>query len=352
MANSPGSFGIKVPKRHGLFRQEGQGRNAPCAARAKRTEMGQLRSGHILGISQLDQDEISFILDTAVSMKEILERPIKKVPPLRGKTIVNLFFEPSTRTKLSFELAAKRLSADTVGISASTSSVVKGETLIDTARNIEAMKPDIIVMRHSMSGAPYLISRYVSASVINAGDGTNEHPSQALLDLLTVREHFGTLEGLNITIIGDIAHSRVAHSDILAFTKMGARVTVCGPATMIPPEPDVLGARVCLDLRDAVRDADVVMALRIQKERLGKLSPFPSEREYAREFGLSAALKTYLKKEAIIMHPGPINRGVEMSPEMADAVNSVILKQVTNGVAVRMALFALLLTEVQKEVTE
>ncbi len=310
--------------------------------------MGELRARHILGISYLDRDEISFILDTAVSMKEILERPIKKVPPLRGKTIVNLFFEPSTRTKLSFELAAKRLSADTVGISASTSSVVKGETLIDTARNIEAMKPDIIVMRHSMSGAPHLISRYVRSSVINAGDGTNEHPSQALLDLLTVRERFGRLEGLNITIIGDIAHSRVAHSDILAFTKMGARVTVCGPATMMPPAPDILGARVCLDLRDAVRDADVVMALRIQKERLGQLSPFPSEREYARQFGLSRAVVPHLKKDAIIMHPGPINRGVEMTPEIADAVNSVILEQVTNGVAIRMALFTLILADVQK----
>ncbi len=310
--------------------------------------MGKLRARHILGISHLDQDEISYILDTAVSMKEILERPIKKVPPLRGRTIVNLFFEPSTRTKLSFELAAKRLSADSTGISSSTSSVVKGETLIDTARNIEAMRPDIIVMRHSMSGAPHLISRYVSASVINAGDGTNEHPSQALLDLMTVREHFGRLAGLNITIVGDIAHSRVAHSDILAFTRMGARVTVCGPATMMPPQPDVLGARVCLDLREAVRDADVVMALRIQKERLGRLSPFPSEREYARNFGLSRAIVPHLRKDAIIMHPGPINRGVELSPGLADGENSVILDQVTNGVAIRMALFTLILADVHK----
>ncbi len=310
--------------------------------------MGNLRARHILGISHLDKDEISFILDTAVSMKEILERPIKKVPPLRGKTIVNLFFEPSTRTKLSFELAAKRLSADTVGISASTSSVVKGETLIDTARNIEAMKPDIIVMRHSMSGAPHLLARYVHSAIINAGDGTNEHPSQALLDLMTVREHFGTLKGLNVTIIGDIAHSRVAHSDILAFTRMGSKVTVCGPATMMPPKPAELGARVCLDLREAIRDAHVVMALRIQKERLGVLSPFPSEREYAEKFGLSQAVVKHLSKDAIIMHPGPINRGVEMSPEIADGINSVILRQVTNGVAVRMALFTLLLADLQE----
>ncbi|RUM92448.1 MAG: aspartate carbamoyltransferase [Thermodesulfatator sp.] len=310
--------------------------------------MGNLKAKHILGISHLDRDEIAFILDTAESMKDILERPIKKVPPLRGKTIVSLFFEPSTRTKLSFDLAAKRLSADTVGISASTSSVVKGETLIDTARNIEAMKPDIIVMRHSMSGAPHLISRYVGSAVINAGDGTNEHPSQALLDLLTVREHFGTLEGLNVTIIGDIAHSRVAHSDILAFTAMGSRVTVCGPATMMPPEAEQLGARVCLDIREAVRDAHVVMALRIQKERQGRLSPFPSEREYSKRFGLSKAIVPHLRKDAIIMHPGPINRGVEMSPEIADGINSVILQQVTNGVAVRMALFTLLLADVQR----
>ncbi len=310
--------------------------------------MGKLKARHILGIAHLGMEEISFILDTAVSMKEIMERPIKKVPPLRGKTIVNLFFEPSTRTKLSFELAAKRLSADTVSIAASTSSVVKGETLIDTARNIEAMRPDIIVIRHSMSGAPYMLSRHVGSAIINAGDGTNEHPSQALLDLMTVREHFGRIDGLKVTIIGDIAHSRVAHSDILAFTRMGASVTVCGPATMMPPEPGELGAKVCLDLKDAIRDADVVMALRIQKERLGRLSPFPSEREYADRFGISTAIEPYLKKDVIIMHPGPINRGVELSPEIADGINSVILKQVTNGVAVRMALYTLLLADLQE----
>ena len=309
-------------------------------------DMKKLKTRHILGIAYLDADEIAFILDTAESMKEILDRPIKKVPPLRGKTIVNLFFEPSTRTKLSFDLAAKRLSADTVGISASTSSIVKGETLIDTAKNIEAMKPDIIVMRHSMSGAPHLIARHVDAAVINAGDGTNEHPSQALLDLMTVREHFGRIEGLRITIIGDIAHSRVAHSDILAFRKMGAEVTVCGPATMMPPALDALGARTSLDLEDAVRDADVVMALRIQKERQG-LPLIPSEREYAERFGLSERVFPLMKSHAVVMHPGPINRGVEMSPAVADSARSLVLKQVTNGVAVRMALFVLLLADVK-----
>ncbi len=310
--------------------------------------MTKLKSRHILGISHLDREEISFILDTAESLKEILDRPIKKVPPLRGKTIVNLFFEPSTRTKLSFELAAKRLSADTVGISASTSSVVKGETLIDTARNIEAMRPDIIVMRHSMSGAPHLLARYIDSAIINAGDGTNEHPSQALLDLMSVKEHFGRIEGLNITIIGDIAHSRVAHSDILAFSKMGAKVTVCGPATMMPPGIETLGCHALYDLRQAVRDADVVMALRIQKERQG-MALFPSEREYARVFGLDTSIFSVIKESCVIMHPGPINRGVEMSPEVADSSRAIILDQVTNGVAVRMALFTLLLTDSREE---
>ncbi len=310
--------------------------------------MTKLKSRHILGITHLDRKEISFILDTAESLKDILERPIKKVPPLRGKTIVNLFFEPSTRTKLSFELAAKRLSADTVGISASTSSVVKGETLIDTARNIEAMRPDIIVMRHSMSGAPHLLTRYINSAVINAGDGINEHPSQALLDLMSVKEHFGRIEGLNITIIGDIAHSRVAHSDILAFSKMGAKVTVCGPATMMPPGIETLGCRALYDLRRAVRDADVVMALRIQKERQG-MALFPSEREYARVFGMDVGIFSVIKESCVIMHPGPINRGVEMSPEVADSSRAIILNQVTNGVAVRMALFTLLLTDSREE---
>ncbi len=310
--------------------------------------MKRLKSRHILGISHLDAKEIAFILDTAESLKEILERPIKKVPPLRGKTIVHLFFEPSTRTKLSFELAAKRLSADTVSISKTTSSVVKGETLIDTARNIEAMKPDIIVMRHSMTGAPHLLTNYIDSAVINAGDGINEHPSQALLDLFSVREHFGHIEGLNITIVGDILHSRVAHSDIMAFSKMGARVKVCGPATMMPPAIERLGCKVVLDLREAIKDADVVMALRIQKERQG-MALFPSDREYARVFGLDINIFSMLKDDCVIMHPGPINRGVEMSHEVADSDRSIILDQVTNGVAVRMALFTLLLAEPRQE---
>ncbi len=309
--------------------------------------MNRLRSRHVLGISHLEADEITYILDTAEALKGILERPIKKVPPLRGRTVVHLFFEPSTRTKLSFELAAKRLSADTVGITASASSVVKGETLIDTARNIEAMKPDVIVMRHPMSGAPHIMSRFVNSAVINAGDGTNEHPSQALLDLMTVREHLGRLDGLNITIVGDIAHSRVAHSDILAFTKMGARVTVCGPATMLPIDVESMGATVRYSIKEAIRDADVIIALRIQKERQGR-SLIPSIREYASFFGINAATLRYARPDALIMHPGPINRGVEMSPEVADGDHSVILDQVTNGVAVRMALLSVLLADPAK----
>ncbi len=306
--------------------------------------MKRLRSRHVLGISYLEPEEIVYILDTAEALRGILERPIKKVPPLRGRTVVHLFFEPSTRTKLSFELAAKRLSADTVGITSSASSVVKGETLIDTARNIEAMKPDVIVMRHPMSGAPHVMARYVNSAVINAGDGTNEHPSQALLDLMTVRQHKGRLDGLNITIVGDIAHSRVARSDIIAFTRMGSRVTVCGPATMLPPDAESLGAMVSYNVREAIRDADVIIALRIQKERQGR-SLIPSSREYASFFGINADTLRDVRPDVLIMHPGPINRGVEMSPEVADGKRSVILDQVTNGVAIRMALLSLLLAD-------
>ncbi len=304
--------------------------------------MSKLRSRHITGILNLSREEIAFILDTAESLKDILERPIKKVPPLRGRTVVHLFFEPSTRTRLSFELAAKRLSADTIGISAAASSVVKGETLIDTARNIEAMRPDVIVMRHPMSGAPHLMARHVKSAVINAGDGINEHPSQALLDLMTVREHLGSIDGIKVTIIGDIAHSRVAHSDILAFTKMGAKVTVSGPATMLPAVPEALGARVCLDIGKAINDADVIIVLRIQKERQGH-SLIPSAREYAACFGLTMEKLSVARPDCLIMHPGPINRGIEMAPEVADSDRSVILEQVTNGVAVRMALLSLIL---------
>ncbi len=297
---------------------------------------------HILGINELSPQDIELILNTADSLKEILERPIKKVPPLRGRTVVHLFFEPSTRTRLSFELAAKRLSADTVSVSASTSSVVKGETLIDTAQNIESMKPDVVVLRHPHSGAPHIISKHISASVINAGDGINEHPSQALLDLMSVKENKGRISGLKILIVGDIAHSRVAHSDILGFTKMGANVTVCGPATLIPKDIEGLGARVELDLDKAIKDADVVIALRIQKERQGRLL-IPSLREYAMQYGITFKRLELAKTDAIVMHPGPVNRGVELPPEVADCPQSIILDQVTNGVAVRMAILTLLL---------
>lgn len=297
---------------------------------------------HILGIEQLSTEDISYILSTADSFKEISARPIKKVPTLRGHTIINLFFEPSTRTRLSFEVAAKRMSADTFNISPSTSSTTKGETLIDTARNISAMHPDIIIIRHSCSGAPHLLSRYVDAAVINAGDGAHEHPSQGLLDLLTVKEHRGTLSGLKIAIIGDISHSRVAHSDIVGFTKMGSEVYVYGPSTLIPKGIDQLGAVVCTSLSQAVRDADVVMTLRIQKERQDD-PLLPSLREYSREFGISRSVLALARPDALVMHPGPVNRGVELNPDVADGPQSVILDQVTNGVAVRMALLYLVM---------
>jgi aspartate carbamoyltransferase catalytic subunit len=297
---------------------------------------------HILGIDHLSADDIDHILTTAESFKEISARPIKKVPTLRGNTIINLFFEPSTRTRLSFEVAAKRMSADTFSIAASTSSATKGETLIDTARNISAMHPDIIIIRHAFSGAPHMLTRYVNAAVINAGDGTHEHPSQGLLDMLTVREHKGRLEGLKIVIIGDILHSRVAHSDILGFTRMGADVFVYGPATLIPPDLDKLGATVCSSLREAVEDADVLMTLRIQKERQND-PLLPSFREYANCFGVTREVASWARNDALIMHPGPINRGIELMPDVADGPQSVILDQVTNGVAVRMALLYLVM---------
>ena len=303
---------------------------------------------HILSINQLSVQDIDFILDTADSLKEILERPIKKVPTLRGRTVVHLFFEPSTRTKLSFELAAKRLSADTVSVSASTSSVVKGETLIDTAKNIEAMKPDIVVMRHFCSGAPHLIASRIQASVINAGDGMNEHPTQALLDLMSVKEKKGGFKDLKVVIVGDIKHSRVAHSDILAFSKMGAKVTVCGPATLIPKDVESLGSKVELNIDKALDKADVIIALRIQKERQGKVL-IPSIREYALRYGINERRVRLASKDVLIMHPGPINRGVEMTPDVADATNSIILEQVTNGVAIRMALLMLLLSAEQDQ---
>ncbi len=297
---------------------------------------------HILGIEQLSCEDIAHILSTADSFKEISARPIKKVPTLRGHTIINLFFEPSTRTRLSFEVAAKRMSADTFNISPSTSSTTKGETLADTARNISAMHPDIIIIRHACSGAPLLLSRNVQAAVINAGDGAHEHPSQGLLDMLTVKEHRGTLSGLKIAIVGDIAHSRVARSDIVGFTRMGSEVYVYGPSTLIPKGIDQLGAKVCASLEEAVTDADVGMTLRIQRERQND-PLLPSLREYARHFGISRQVLSLAKPDALVMHPGPVNRGVELNPDVADGPQSVILDQVTNGVAVRMALLYLVM---------
>jgi len=298
------------------------------------------RHKHILGTEQLSREDIQLILDTADSLKEINSREIKKVPTLRGKTIVNLFYEASTRTRTSFEIAGKRLSADTINMTASTSSVTKGETLEDTAKNIQAMKPDIIVMRHSASGAPHYLAERIDCSVINAGDGAHEHPSQALLDLLTIRQHKGKLEGLTVAIVGDITHSRVARSDLYAMTKMGMKVRLCGPGTMMPPGIERLGAEVFTDMDDAVRDADVVMMLRIQLERQGK-TLLPTLREYSRLYGLNPVRLALAKPDAIVMHPGPLNRGVEISSYVADGAQSVILDQVENGVAIRMALLYL-----------
>lgn len=286
--------------------------------------------------------DINLILDTADSLMEISSRDIKKVPTLRGKSIVNFFYEPSTRTKASFEMAAKRLSADTLSLSATDSSMVKGETLIDTARNLQAMNPDIIILRHPSSGAPHLLARYVDSGVINAGDGIHEHPTQALLDLFTIKRKKGRIKGLRVVIIGDIAHSRVARSNIIGLRKMGAEVTISGPPTMIPVDVDSLGVKVILDPVKAVKNKDVIMLLRIQLERQDKVL-FPSLREYAIFFGLNTHLIKGAKKDVIIMHPGPINRGVEITGDLADGPFSVILDQVSNGVAIRMALLYLLI---------
>ncbi len=294
----------------------------------------------ILDIESLSVSEIAMILDTADGMKEISERSVKKVPTLRGKTVVLFFQEPSTRTKLSFDNAAKRLSADCISISKSTSSIVKGETLIDTARNLDAMKPDVIVMRHSSSGASHVIARRVKAAVINGGDGTHSHPTQALLDVMSVRERKGDIKGLKVSIIGDIAHSRVARSDIRAFSKMGADVTVAALDTMMPPGIESLGCRKVNDIDTCIKDADVIMMLRIQKERQGR-NLFPTEREYAERFGLNRSRLELAGKDVLIMHPGPMNRGVEITDDVADSGCSIILDQVTNGVALRMALFYL-----------
>ena len=300
----------------------------------------QLERKNILDMASLSVDEISTILDTADSMKEISQRSVKKVPTLRGKTVVLFFYEPSTRTRISFDIAAKRLSADSLSISASSSSMVKGETLIDTARNLEAMNPDVIVMRHSSAGAPHMLARMVRPCIINAGDGMHAHPTQSLLDLMTVRENKGEVKGLRIAIIGDISHSRVARSNCIGFTKMGADVIISGPQTMIPKGIETLGVSVTHNVEDAICDADVIMMLRIQKERQ-KSFLFPSEREYAKVYGLSNKRLESAKDDVLIMHPGPINRGVEIAPEVADGPYSIILDQVTNGVAVRMALLYL-----------
>lgn len=297
---------------------------------------------HILGIDELSREDIAHILETAESFKEISSRPIKKVPTLRGLTVINLFFEPSTRTRLSFEIAAKRMSADTFNLAVSTSSTTKGETLIDTARNISAMHPDIIIIRHSSSGAPHMLARYVNAAVINAGDGAHEHPSQGLLDMMTVQEHKGRLHDMKVAIIGDILHSRVAHSDTEGFTTMGSDVHVFGPATLIPRGLNKLGATIATSLEEAVRDADVIITLRIQKERQND-PLLPSFREYSRHFGITRKIMSLAKPDALIMHPGPVNRGVELMPDVADSAQSVILNQVTNGVAVRMAMLYLVM---------
>jgi len=304
--------------------------------------MMKLGKKDILGIQEMTVDDIHLILETAESFLEISTREIKKVPTLRGKSVINLFYEASTRTRTSFEIAGKRLSADTINISASTSSVVKGETLIDTARNLEAMNPDIIVLRHSAAGAPHLLAGLVRQSIINAGDGTHEHPSQALLDMMTIKDKKGKIAGLKVAIVGDILHSRVARSNIYGLSKMGAQVVVAGPATMMPREIEQMGVRAYTKLEDAITDADVVMMLRIQLER-EKQNIFPSLREYAQHYCLNRKNIKLAKPDAIVMHPGPINRGVEISPDIADdAACSVILDQVNNGIAVRMALLYLL----------
>ena len=296
---------------------------------------------HLLDIESLSADEIIAVLDTACQFKAVGERAIKKVPALRGKTVVNLFVEPSTRTRISFELAAMRLSADVINFSAEASSLKKGETLKDTARNLEALNADIIIIRHSATGAPHFLSRFLKGSVINAGDGAHEHPTQALLDIFTIREHKGSIVGLNVTILGDILYSRVARSNIWALLKLGANVTLCGPSTLVPRVFEQMGCRVTYNVDEAVAGADVVNLLRIQHERQRK-TMFPSIGEYATLFGLNHARFAKTKPDALIMHPGPINRGVEIASDLADCGRSVILEQVTNGLAIRMAVLYLI----------
>jgi len=304
---------------------------------------------HLLGLEGVPADEIGAILETATSFKEISERDIKKVPTLRGKTVINLFYESSTRTRTSFEIAAKRLSADTVNISASSSSVSKGETLVDTARNLEAMRPDAIVIRHPSSGAAQLLARHVTCPILNAGDGCHEHPTQALLDLLTIREHRGDFAGLTVAIVGDVLHSRVARSNLFALKTLGATVRLVGPPTLLPRELASFGAELHTNLADGVRDADVIMMLRIQRERQGA-NYFPTLDEYSRYFCLTEDAVRLAKPHVIILHPGPMNRGLEISSAVADGPYSVIMDQVTNGVAVRMALLYLLVARSKAEV--
>lgn len=296
---------------------------------------------HLLDIASLSEEEITTILDTARAFKAVGERAIKKVPALRGKTVVNLFVEPSTRTRTSFELSEQRLSADIINFTAEASSLKKGETLKDTAKNLEALNIDFIVIRHSASGAAEFLSRVLNAHVINAGDGAHEHPTQALLDVFTIREKKGSLAGLNVTILGDILYSRVARSDIWALLKLGARVTLCGPATLVPKTFEQMGCRVTYDMEEAIRGADVINLLRIQHERQRK-TMFPSINEYTRLFGLNKQRLKLTKPDVLIMHPGPINRGVEIDSDIADGERSVILEQVTNGLAVRMAVLFLI----------
>lgn len=300
-----------------------------------------LKRKDLLGIMELDVDEIRLLLSTADSFKEVGGREIKKVPTLRGRTVVNLFFEPSTRTRASFELAAKRLSADVINISAASSSAVKGETLLDTAKNLEAMGADVIVVRHGAAGSPALLARQLRCSVINAGDGAHEHPTQALLDLSTILERKGRIEGLTVAIVGDVRHSRVARSNLWGLTKLGARVRIAGPPTMIPRELEAMGAEVFHSLDAALDGADVVMTLRLQLERQDT-GFFPTLREYSRLWGITRERLQRAKPDVLVMHPGPVNRGVEIAPDVADGLTSVILAQVTNGIAARMAALYLL----------
>jgi len=296
---------------------------------------------HLLGIENLSQEDILTIINLADSLLEVSERPVKRMPSLQGKTVINFFTESSTRTRTSFEIAGKRLSADVINISSSGSSISKGETLLDTALNLNAMKPDVIVLRHSSSGAPHFIAQHVSASVINAGDGMHEHPTQALLDCATIRKHKGRVEGLTVTIVGDVAHSRVARSNIHALRKLGARVRVAGPVSLLPVGIEAMGVQAFYRVEEALKDADVVLVLRLQKERQEE-GLVPNTRDYSRYFGINLKRLQLAKPDAIVMHPGPMNRGVEIEPDVADGTRSVILDQVTYGIAVRMAALTLI----------